>query len=239
MVPIVITRAAAQGAAFADACRARLGARASSHLAPLLAIDWVRPCGLPGPEDIRILTSANGVAGLTRAGGTAGPAWCVGARTAAEAAKAGHGVLGWRPTAEDLVATLRDMPPGAAYHARGRESRGAVARRLAEAGWRMREGIVYDQRTLELPDWALSMMARPGLVPVFSPRTARRLAAATARIAPAATAVCLSPAVHAALSPPWRRGARIAARPDAHAMLDAMAAEISALERLEGPEGAD
>jgi uroporphyrinogen-III synthase len=115
---------------------------------------------------------------------------------------------------------------GPFLHARGREARGEVAARLRAAGIGCVEAVVYDQVALPLSAEAQALLAgdAPVLVPLFSPMSAARLAAALAGIplrAPLLVAA-MSPAVSAAWTGPAPLGLAVARRPDAPAMLDAL-----------------
>jgi uroporphyrinogen-III synthase len=200
-------------------------------IAPLMEIVPVgaQP-SLDGVDSV-IFTSVNGVARAGPGGGR--HAWCVGARTAEAAARAGFAADLAVETADDLVAALTALAPGGRIvHLHGRHRRGDVAGRLAAAGLNVAGIAVYDQRAAA-PDSVFfdALAAERLIVPLFSPRSADLFARAAAPVLgddPRAgmRLVALSAAVRAALPGTWRAATDIAARPEAGAMLDAVARRI-------------
>jgi uroporphyrinogen-III synthase len=174
------------------------------------------------------------VAALARLRPSGGlPAWCVGDRTAQAARKAGYGARSAAGDAAALVAAiLAEAPPGPLLHARGEDSRGAVADRLTAAGLPTAEALVYAQRPAALSDEARRLLggADPILVPLFSPRSAEIFAAALADIPRPAPlwVAALSPAVADAAAPLSPARMAIAGAPDADALLQAAEGLIAA-----------
>ena len=203
-----------------------MGPDAPVVLSPVVAIR-VLPFALPPAGTDLILTSENALAAVGPADPPGRRAWCVGARTAAAARSAGFDTISAEGTADDLVALILSRGArGPFLHARGSESRGAVAARLAAAGLPVSEAVAYVQQDQPLTPAARALLARPGavLVPLFSPNSAARLSAALAAppVARLRLAV-LSPAVAAAWSGPPPERLATAARPDAGAMIEALA----------------
>ena len=99
--------------------------------------------------------------------------------------------------------------------------------RLQAAGLRATGAVIYDQRPCPLTDAARSLLDGQGpvLVPLFSPRTAA-LFAETAPHRAALWVAALSPAVASALGNLPVARLATASRPDAAAMLAAIAALI-------------
>lgn len=187
--------------------------------------------GLPGAPGLdgfagTIFTSENGVAALGGEG-RGRRAWCVGERTAAAAREAGFDAVAAGGDAGALVAAvIASGERGPFLHARGRETRGEVAERLRAAGIDCEETVVYEQVSLPLSPEAQALLKRdaPVLVPLFSPMSATRLAAALAGIALRAPLLvaAMSPAVAEAWTGPAPLRLAVARKPDAPAMLDAL-----------------
>jgi uroporphyrinogen-III synthase len=233
MPPFLLTRPNAQGDRFADALRARFGPDLRIVTSPLMVRHDLTPA-LPDDVAGLIFTSETGVAALGRLRPAEGlPAWCVGDRTAQAARQAGYEARSAAGDATALVALiLAEAPPGPLLHARGEDSRGAVAERLTAAGIPTTEALVYAQRPKPLTAEARRLLegADAVILPLFSPRTALLLAAELAAgpaLAPL-WIVALSPAVAEAAAPLAPARHAVAATPDAVALLDAAEALIAA-----------
>ncbi len=228
--PFLLTRPAAQGARFAEALAARFPG-ALVVASPLLAPRLLAPALPPGPFDAVIFTSETGVAA---AAALPGPlprrAFAVGARTAAAARAAGFAARAAGGDAEALVAMLAALRPGRLLHLHGAETRGEVAARLSAAGVPTAAAVVYRQEPQPLSPAARALLAGGGAVavPLFSPRPAALFAAAAAGARAALWLASLAPAVDAAAAglPAARRA--VARRPDAEAMLEALAELLAA-----------
>jgi uroporphyrinogen-III synthase len=224
-VPVLLTRPMAQSQAFAAALQARFGARLHPILSPLMAPVFLTPTLPKGPFAAVIFTSATGVE-AAKALDLPRRAWCVGAQTAARARAAGFEARSADGDAAALVAAiLADPPPGRLLHLRGEEVRGDVADMLNSAGLETFSAVVYRQDPQPLTAKARAVLTAEGpvIVPLFSPRTGTLFRQALAddlqadlRFAMMSEAV--SDAV-AGLS----KTVAIARRPDADAMLDAVA----------------
>jgi uroporphyrinogen-III synthase len=223
--PVLITRP--RSAAEALAARLRPVA-AEIVVSPLLEMAVTGP--LPALDGGLILTSRNGVAAYAALEGPAGlPAWCVGPATARAAADHGLEVRGVAPNAAALAAAVpEDAPP--LTHLRGWYARGDLVERLRGRGLRAEAAVIYEQEARPLDDAARALLdcGVPILAPLYSPRTARLLAAGAGSAGRWLRAVCLSEAVA-------RAGgfeiAGIAARPDGPAM---EAAIFAAMARIGG-----
>jgi uroporphyrinogen-III synthase len=237
---ILVTRPEPGASRFAAALRARFGAAAPVIVAPLMEPAYadapLPPALAEGRAGGLVFTSAAGVEGLARrCPGLALPAFCVGARTAAAARAAGHAAEALGGDADALVAAL--VARGAAggvplplVHARGADSRGQVADRLTAAGLPTEEAVVYAQtvRTLA-PEAAAALAGRvPVVVPVFSPRSARILAAAAQRADAPLLLAAISPAALAAWDGRPVVRTAIAPAPDEAGMLAAVASLVDA-----------
>jgi uroporphyrinogen-III synthase len=150
---------------------------------------------------------------------------CVGESTAAAAREAGAEVVSVARDADDLVERIPG--PGPLLHLRGEHARGAVARRLTEAGTETGEAIVYAQEACALADAARRAIegAEPAVLPLFSPRSAR-LVGATVRPGPALHAIAMSPAVARAWTDTTGGKAEICGAPTGEAMLARIVAAL-------------
>jgi uroporphyrinogen-III synthase len=218
------------------------------HWADILPADWtilVSPlmeiapiANVPDLSGARgvIFTSAQGV----ECGGPASeiPAYCVGPRTAAVARDAGWIVARVAPDAETLLGVLlADPPPGPLVHIAGRHRRGAVAERLGEAGLPMRVVEVYDQRPLPLTPEAERALrgSAPVIVPLFSPRSARRFSDLAPSGAPLHV-IAMSDAVLAETTGLGAVSRTVAPHPDGAGMISALSGLVRRVEAGEAPQ---
>jgi uroporphyrinogen-III synthase len=230
---LLLTRPQAQSHAFAALLAAELPGRFRPVVSPLIEI-----VPLPAPLDLAglqglLFTSANGVEQFAaRTPDRSLPAWCVGDMTAAAARRAGFTALsadGDVAALATLVAAAHRPNSGAFLHVRGAHAAGDLTGLLAAAGVPARAAAIYDQTPQPLTAEARALLAAGGVhvIPLFSPRTARLLAAAgrgagwdLSRTA----VVALSPAADAAFAGPEPALRRVAAAPTRDGMLAALAA---------------
>lgn len=231
-IPVLLTRPAAQGDRFAADLRARFGAAVEPVSSPLMEPDLLSPDWPEGPYSCLILTSETGVEAAARLRdlGRVLPvrAICVGDRTAAVARAAGFEAQSAQGDAEALIARiLAGDDPGPFLHLRGKDARGDIAPRLAAKGRPAMAAVVYDQRAVPLTEPARRLLAgeRAVVVPLFSPRSADLLLAQGPFVAPLRIAV-LSPAVAARAEALAPERMVVADRPDAAAMMEAVATLI-------------
>lgn len=201
-------------------------------VAPLMQVRFLAPNLDEVPYQGLIFTSETGVqASLPLAANLPRRAYCVGRRTAEVAAAAGFDATSADGDAAALAAMLLAAPPpGPVLHLRGAETRGGLAETLTKGGLVTHEAIVYDQESRPLDPAARTLLqgTEPVILPLFSPRSARLAAAEMPQPHAPLWVVALSPAVAdaaAALRPVRRETAR---RPDADAMLAALAALVDA-----------
>jgi uroporphyrinogen-III synthase len=233
MPSFLLTRPEARASRFAAQLRARFGPQAGIVTSPLL---FPRLLAAPLPAErcsAIIFTSETGVDGFRHLSAEQGLlAFCVGDRTAAAAQAAGFVAQSAGADAMALVETIsRATPGGPLIHARGRDTTGDLAVRLASLGYRVHEMVVYEQIATPLSPEAARLLSGDGpvIAPVFSPRSAALLAAdaaVQARHAPLWLAT-LSPTVAAACAAAQAERTACAARPDADALLDAVAALLT------------
>ena len=168
MPPIlVLTRPETQSRALAD----ELGATVRVIVAPIM--DILCAGEMPDLASFSgvILTSANGVRCAPPLDGKR--AYCVGARTARAAERAGAEVVTIARNADELVGSIAG--PGPFVHLRGEHARGEVAGRLNRGGIDTQEAVVYRQRARRLTAEARQAIegVKPVVLPLFSPRSAR------------------------------------------------------------------
>lgn len=223
---LLLTRPAAQSARFLAQCEEALGAPVEAMVASIIEIV---------PRDIAIdlsafagvvFTSENAVAALGKSDDVRGMrAWCVGGRTADAASRSGFDTVSAEGAAEDLIAlVLREPPAGRLLHLCGAHVAADVAGRLTEAGVPTDACVIYDQVPQPLPEAARHLLerpARPVILPLFSPRSARLLRNAAPEPSPLVRPLAMSAQVAAAWGPATdpRRGTRVAQRPTAADLL--------------------
>jgi uroporphyrinogen-III synthase len=230
-VPLLLTRPETQGASFADDLRARFGDQVRVVKTPLMAPRFFAPTLSDGPYAALIITSQTGVEAYLRLGGaTQGlprKVFCVGERTANSARDAQLMPVLVAQDAADLIGQINALrPTGKLLHLRGRDARGDVRNHLNSAGIDTEQAVVYAQEQQPLTPDAVSVLqeADAVLVPLFSPRTAAIFAAEVRRIGGISglfvAAISGEVALElTAISPQ----VRVAVKPDAAAMLDALA----------------
>lgn len=232
---ILVTRPAPDGAATAKALAKATGL--SVVESPLLEIATIGP--LPDLDGIRqlIFTSRNGVRAYTALGGPDLPAICIGDATAEAAQEAGLTARAIGGDAEALVAALiQDRPEAPILHLRGEAARGEIAERLTAAGIATREAVIYRQTLLDLTEDARALLSdrRPVILPLYSPRTAARLAEIAQPRAPLHL-VAMSTAIARAAAPLGAEKKIIADTPDATAMIRAVLATLRRVEGMGSP----
>ena len=195
---------------------------ATLFLSPVLSLEGV--AGL-------VFTSETGVEGLTRLTDRRDlPAHCVGAGTARAAAAAGFAVATTGTGDAAALAKMMSAQDGPLLWLRGEAAAADLVALLAERGIEARAAVVYRQATKPPAPAVLSALEgdAPVLLPLFSPRSARLAAAAFPALRGNPWVAAMSPAVAEAALPLAPRRVVVAARPDAAAMLDAVAALIDA-----------
>ena len=232
-VPVLLTRPESEAQHFAEALIRRFGAKVRPVIAPLMAVEFLTPVLPRGPFAAVVFTSSAGVEGAMRlTADLPRLAWCVGAKTAARAEAAGFHARSADGDAEALIAAiLADPPRGRLLHLRGEATQGAVAERLTAAGTATEAAVVYRQTPQPLPPQARGLLRLEGpvIVPLFSPRSAALFADAAGDARADLHLVAMSAAVAVAARDLPPASLTLAARPDAGAMLDAIAAALIGL----------
>lgn len=228
---ILVTRPAPDGTSTAKALAKSTGLPVIES--PLIEV--ATEGELPDLRDIRtlIFTSRNGVRAYADLGGPDLPAICVGEATAQAARDIGLSARAMGGDSDALIAALlADRPEAPVMHLRGEVSRGDIATRLTAGGIVTRDAVIYRQTLLDLTDaaHALLMDRRPVILPLYSPRTAARLAQIIRPRAPLHV-VAISQAVAKAAAPLGAENKVIADTPDAPAMIRAV---LATLRRVEG-----
>ena len=223
--PVWITRA--QPGAKATAARvAALGF--TPIVDPLLEVAPIEATIDPAGVAALAFTSANGVQAFARLSNErALPVFTVGGATALAARQAGFArVSSADGDVEDLARLIVDAAPGPVLWAGAQEPAGDLVAALDAAGVAARGVAVYETVQRAPSEATLSLLDRPLTVLLHSPRAARGLAAVLERRpAPALRALCLSPAVAAALEDVVEpRSVARAPRPDETALLSLLGA---------------
>lgn len=224
---VLLTRPKDPSARFA----ARLAARwpgLQVVIAPLQEVrylDWVRP---EAEADALIFTSQNAVAAAARAG-LRGLAYCVGNQTAELAARAGFTAISAEGEAAALVARIAADGAKVVWHLRGREARGDVAGQLRDRGFAAFEAVVYEMDACPLDPSAKALLqsGRPVLLPLFSPKSARRAETVLSGTPAPLAVLALSEAVARASHGLAARLRLVAKRPDADGMLEIVAEALN------------
>jgi uroporphyrinogen-III synthase len=229
---LLLTRPEASSRRFAAAVQVRLGTALRPLISPLIEIVFDdRPLDLGDVAGL-VFTSENGVAAYFRLKQSRNlPAWCVGDRTA-EAARAGG--LAARSAAGDVQALARvlarERPAGPLLHLHGAQKAGDLAGTLAAEGIELRSLEAYRQEARPATAEAQAAMRgqTPVIAPVFSPRSARLFRENFPEPRAPLSLIALSPAVAEALGARPGETLATAARPDAEAMIAALANRIAA-----------
>ncbi len=221
---LLLTRPFAQSQRFSGEVAARFGAL-EVVISPLLVPRFL-PVTPPSGMDGVIFTSETGVAAALAAGMRAQgePAYCVGARTAAAAQMAGFDARDAQGNWQDVAALIiREGGQKSLVFLCAREAAERLETVLTVAGHNIARVEVYAQdiQPLNAQAQALLTGARPVILPLFSPRSARVFCAQAQPPAPIYL-LGLSAAVMDAFTLPFARKA-VAHRPNSAALLDAFA----------------
>ena len=234
---ILLTRPQAASDRFATEARAALGADWPVLIAPLMRTIWQG--ALPEMLNLSdvIFTSETALRGFCRLSARRDMrAWCVGARTATAAERAGFAVCQGPGDAQGLAALIaKTCAAKRLFWPHGTDVARNMDDLLVPAGIETVSAVIYNQQPVPLTAAALTLLSghMPVLLPLFSPRSARLLlqafSAHTIR-APLYLA-SLGPDVDAATAALMVRQRRVAAQPNAKSLLVTLAhlAEIAAL----------
>lgn len=219
-----MTRAQAEGEAFAIALSARFGQRVRPVVAPLIAPRFLSPSIPERDYAAVVFTSAQAVEGARRLAVTLPSlAWCVGRKTASVASAAGFDAHSARGDADALTDAILAKPPaGRILYLRGVDTRGNLLERLDSSGICIDAAIVYAQEPQPLPPEALALLRSPAplIVPLFSPRTGILFRNALPADSKASLHIAtMSAAVAEALEDLPRAALVIADQPDTDSML--------------------
>lgn len=229
---LLLTRPEAASRRFAVAAVARFGDRFRPLIAPLMRI--VEETGPLPLEDVRglVFTSENGVhSAAARTARRDLPSWCVGDRTTAAALAAGFPACSAHGDAAALARLLiAQQVRGTLLHLHGEHVLADLGPPLAAAGIELRSLATYRQEPLAPNDSALAALSGTSrlFVPLFSPRSARLFREAAGAARAPLELVAISPAAAEPLRDWPGTALAVAARPDADAMLDALAERLAA-----------
>ena len=233
---ILITRPEPASHEFADQLRARLGCAVCIVLSPVMRI---APVGdLPDLIPVRtlIFTSRNGVAAYAdKTDRRDIYCYCVGDATADKAISLGMTAISASGSADDLVARLlADGIKDPCLHIRGEHVTGDLTGQLRAAGVQADEVVLYRQVRQPLTPEAQKLLNGddPVILPLFSPRTARIVFTST--ISAPILGVALSENVANDVPEAFAGSFVVADRPDAPAMVAAIAGLMASAKSLEG-----
>ena len=224
---VLLTRPAAQSERFAVAVAARFpGVHVMT--APLIAPEYLQPALPVRDWGAVIFTSETGVAAARRiaADGYALPrlAFCVGDQTANMAQAEGFEAVSAQGDGLALVRLVQGQKmTGPLLYLHGAELRADIAQMLNSAGIETVSAVCYDQKAQALTRKAVELLRQPEpvLVPVFSARTGHILATEYVRVSGVAPLFVAAISADVGADLPGS-GWRVAERPDAAAMLEAM-----------------
>lgn len=224
---VIITRPAGQGAEFAAQVARVFGAN-RVIVAPLMVTEYLPVEPRLADFAALVLTSPAALETVRRdPQPLPALAYCVGARTAAEARALGLIAQSADGTAEDLLRlVVSTHEAGRLLYLHGQDTRVDLAAALISAGIETVSALAYRQLPAPLSDAARAALTgdAPLLLPVFSPRSAQLLVAemAGAQVRAPLHFVAISHAAAAPLRQIPARGLTIASTPDAAGVLDAM-----------------
>lgn len=234
----LLTRPAAQGDRFAQALTKRFGPL-DIISSPLIAPEFLSARVPERDWSGLIFTSETGVEGYRRlvaqpSLSAVGRAFCVGDRTAAAATAAGLQAVSAGGDAAALCDLVRSCHMrGPLLHLRGEDTRGDLSADLNSAGIETESVVVYRQSPLRLSEAATRLLQGndPVVAPLFSPRTAALFVAECLRIGVKARLGVVAISANAAreLQPLPGVDPVVAKRPDADAMLEAVAKVLARL----------
>jgi uroporphyrinogen-III synthase len=231
-LPILITRPHLQALRFAVQLANACGDAAMPVISPLLAPVFLRPELPKGPFGAIVLSSETGAqaaADLRQNGATLPDiAFCVGDQTALVAGELGFQAHSAAGDVNDLLAMVVQHRDNAPFlHLRGRETTGDLVTDIRSAGIEAQAAVVYaqDAQPLSAAAFAVLMAQRPVCVPLFSPRSARLFHAALGGKTMSAPlcVVAISVAAASAFPRDLAKTLTVATRPDAPAMIQAIA----------------
>ena len=225
---VLLTRPAAQSARFAAALQVRFpGVRIVTS--PLMAPEYLHPTLPQRDWGGVIFTSETGVLAARRiaADGHAMPrrAFCVGDQTAVAADACGFQTTSARGDGVALVRLVQAANViGPLLYLHGSERRADVGGALNLAGIETVSAVCYAQTPRQLTSDAVALLRQddPVTTPVFSARTGTLLAQEYMRIAGSAPLLVAAISADVGFDLPAVKR-RVAVRPDAAAMVDAMA----------------
>ncbi|OCX61611.1 hypothetical protein BFP70_14980 [Thioclava sp. SK-1] len=223
---LLLTRPEAASERFAQLYQARFGP-ATIVISPLTEIS---PCPVVPHKGDAIFTSENGVIPFLNGHlPPLGRAFCVGPRTAAAARQAGFRDVITGPGDATGLAGLIAAYPGPFVHYRGQEIAVSIAQLLQKHGTKVQECLVYKQKNCPASTQMRDALCggRAVIVPLFSQKSAQRLAQALQDMDTSMTAdlyiVSISQNTANALGAITAQSHLIAEQPDASGVLNTLA----------------
>ncbi|MEZ5777048.1 MAG: uroporphyrinogen-III synthase [Paracoccaceae bacterium] len=228
---LLLTRPEAQSQRFAQQFERRFGSGWPVVISPLIEIRLLPFDPLPEETGDLVFTSENAVLAFAEQCPAEGRrAWCVGSRTAEVAGAAGFVAMNGPGDVIGLIDFIKgDGGVRKLLYPHGRHRTLDIAPGLVSAGIETVSFIAYEQAEVAPTDDAVLLTSTdaPVLLPLFSPRSAGLAARAFGDARARFSVAALSTAVAEAFTRPSERLA-IAGRPDAEAMLTALAQLIDA-----------
>lgn len=234
---LLITRPNPAASKFAAQARRVLGRECEIVLSPLMRMEHVG--GVPDLAGFHalIFTSRNGVEALAAATGDRSlPCYTVGDATCRAAQDAGFQAVSAQGDVLDLLNLIEaNRAPGPFLYVRGEHATADVTGALRDKGKAAFDVVAYRQVAQPISDEAQALLgrARPVLLPLFSPRSARLFFDKGPFEAPV-FAAAISPNVAEMIPPDAVRQVEIAGRPNAAGVLAGLQRLRDAAKRLEG-----
>lgn len=234
---LLLTRPLAASMRFGAMMKSRIGDRAAICMSPLMEIRASTDPIEFGDAMGLIITSMHGAQVASAATVRRDlPVFCVGRATCQAAMDAGWNAVVAGHNAESLIEGILALAPqGPLLHLRGNYSYGDVVGRLTAAHMPTSDCVVYEQVPIDLNNEAKDFLLgeAPVIVPLFSQRSAAQFVSQAEGRAPLYF-VALSKAVAAEID----AECRVAARPDALAMTEAIELLVNQVCRVEGDQTA-
>lgn len=222
---LILTRPEPSAAQILAQVQAALGGAVPVVLSPVLKIESEPGWPDMSDADVIIATSVNAIHGPL--GGK--PVFCVGARTADAAAKAGGEVRHCALDAASLIAWIGTQPnPGHVLYLRGSHVATDIPAALAGLNIDGRSVQTYRQEEQPLTETARHVIEgeRPAILPLFSPRSARLVGQAVTQIGADLHVIAISDAVAKVWRAETGGASVVVAQPTGDAMLKRIVAAL-------------
>lgn len=225
---VLLTRPKAQSLELKQKLEARFGSAVLVDISPVFEIEFLAATPPNQHLDGVVFTSANGVEGLRQLKfGHGLTAYCVGDKTQAHANSAGFEAISAGGDVAALESLLREKADGQTLlYSRGLHVAQDLKSLLKLSQITLIELVTYQQADRALSGKAQGLLEddAPVCIPIFSPRTARRIGAELSDDAKARHhAVCLSPTIAEAAKKEGFLHIDVARRPEVESLMDQIA----------------